>query len=152
LASELGFSLFYEDAHKVLRPLGHSQHVISKGQNAKYVQRLKLLDIEGDLGDIDISGAVLRLRLPESAVHLANEMIEHAHGLSNVNEVCHNFKLSVRAENRDANFNDAGESIIGPTRLMRIRWEGEEVDENIYDPASRLTATLEFDRNMKNAF
>lgn len=35
---------------------------------------------------------------------------------------------------------------------MRIRWEGEEVDSGIYDPASRLTATLEFDRNMKNAF
>jgi len=110
---------------------------------------LKLLDLEGDLGDIDLAGAIVRLRLPASAVHLANELIETVHG-TNYNEICHNFKLSVRAEVRDDKVNDAGEEIFGPIRLMRVRWEGEEVDAGIYDPNSRLTATLEFDRNMKN--
>jgi len=37
LASELSFSLLYEDAHKNLKPLGHSQHVPSSANNAKYV-------------------------------------------------------------------------------------------------------------------
>ena len=41
---------------------------------------------------------------------------------------------------------------MGPIKLMRIRWEGEEVDSGVYDPASRVTATLEFDRNMKKSF
>ena len=52
------------------------------------------------MGDIDLAGAILRLNLPESAVHLANELIEAVHG-ENFNEICHNFKLSIRAENRD---------------------------------------------------
>jgi hypothetical protein len=33
-----------------------------------------------------------------------------------------------------------------------VRFEGEEVEEGQYNPASRFYATLEFDRSMKAAF
>ena len=41
---------------------------------------------------------------------------------------------------------------MGPTRLVRVRWDGKQVGDSIYDPRSRITATLEFDRSMKGAF
>jgi hypothetical protein len=66
-------------------------------------------------------------------------------------EVCHNLELSVRAELRTGE-NEDGSAIMGPSRLVRVRWEGNQVDGGHYDPAARLTATLEFDRSMKGAF
>ena len=57
----------------------------------------------------------------------------------------------MRAELRGGD-NEDGSAIVGPSRLVRVRWEGEEVDDGHFDPAARLYATLEFDRSMKAAF
>jgi len=42
------------------------------------VQRLKLLDQE-DVDDVDLANAILRLRLPLSAIHLFNTLKERGH-------------------------------------------------------------------------
>jgi hypothetical protein len=71
LVSQLTFSLLYEDTHRELKILGRSQRVYTGPVGGQYVQRLKLLDKEGDLADdIDIKGAILRLKLPGPGVHL----------------------------------------------------------------------------------
>ena len=41
---------------------------------------------------------------------------------------------------------------MGKTRLVRVRWDGDQLNYGIYDPGSRITATLEFDRSMVGAF
>lgn len=41
---------------------------------------------------------------------------------------------------------------MGPSRLLRIRWEGTEAYGNLIDYSKRATAILEFDRSMKAAF
>ena len=66
-------------------------------------------------------------------------------------ELCHTFELSIRAERRDGQ-NEAGQEMVGHSRLMRVRWEGRETSDNLFDPRARLYATLEFDRSMKSAF
>jgi hypothetical protein len=57
------FSLFYEDEQKALEVLGHSQPVTT-GNGQHSVQRLKLLDNEGELShnsETNFDRAVLRL-------------------------------------------------------------------------------------------
>jgi len=66
-------------------------------------------------------------------------------------ELCHTFILSVRAENRDGT-NEGGEEITGAARLMRVRWEGTEVSDKLFDSRDKIIAELEFDRSMKSAF
>lgn len=66
-------------------------------------------------------------------------------------ELCHTFELSIRAERRDGQ-NEAGQDMGGHSRLMRVRWEGRQTSDNLFDPRGRLYATLEFDRSMKTAF
>ena len=41
---------------------------------------------------------------------------------------------------------------MGKTRLVRVRWDGDQVNDGAFDPGSRITATLEFDRSMVGAF
>lgn len=100
--------------------------------------------------DEDLAGAVLRLRLPASALHLFETLKERGH-LKTVKEICHNFELSIRAEKRDGE-NEAGEDPMGKTRLMRVRWDGEKLNDGTFLPGSRIIATLEFDRSMVGAF
>lgn len=48
-----------------LKLLGHSQRVLSSSNGGQLIERLRLLDKEGDLSDdSNISGAILRLKLP----------------------------------------------------------------------------------------
>jgi len=151
LTGQLTFTLLYEDAHKALRPLGRSHPVGSAAHGGRFIQRLKLLDREGDLADdVDLSGAILRLKLPPSSLKLADSLKAGGHVAAG-SEVCHNLELSVRAELRTGE-NEDGSAVIGPSRLVRVRWEGRQVDSGRYDPAARLIATLEFDRSMKGAF
>jgi len=71
----MSFSLLYEDKFKVLRPLGRSMTVKSSVENGDLVQRLKLLDREGELADdIDLSGAILRLKIPNSVISLPHTL------------------------------------------------------------------------------
>jgi len=120
-------------------------------QGGQLVQRLKLLEREGDLAeDADLSGAILRLRLPEHALH-ALKFAKESGLLAAGEELCHTFELSIRAERRDGE-NEAGQDLGGHSRLMRVRWEGRETSDNLFDPRARLYAALEFDRSMKSAF
>jgi hypothetical protein len=98
----------------------------------------------------------LRIRYPPSAIHLIDELVDQ--GLLHDQEVCHTFQLSIRAELRGG-VNEAGESAAGPSRLLRVRWQGDEVAgagvdaaKSRFDPARRVTAVLEFDRSMVEAF
>jgi len=151
LTGQLAFVLLYEAPNRELRLLGHSQQVGGAPGRSQYVERLKLLDHEGDLaGDPDLSLAVLRLRLPASALELLQTLKDGGH-LAAGHEICHNFQLSVRAEKRGGG-HAAGAELTGPSRLVRVRWDGEQVDTGVYDPRSRLTASLEFDRSMHGAY
>ena len=113
LTGQMTFTLLYEDKHKELKLIGRSQQVgalndIGGSQRGQYVQRLKLLDFEGDLADdIDLSGAILRLRLPAAALLLQETLKEKGH-VARGHETCHNFELSVRCEARNGE-NEAGE-------------------------------------------
>lgn len=42
--------------------------------------------------------------------------------------------------------------MFGKVRLVRVRWEGREVSDLMFDSRERIVATLEFDRSMKAAF
>jgi hypothetical protein len=151
LTGQLTFTLLYEDSNRLLKPLGRSKPVGSAAHGGRFIQRLKLLDREGDLADdVVLAGAVLRLRLPPSSLKLLETLKKGGHVAAGA-ELCHNFQLSVRAELRGGE-NEDGSAIVGPSRLVRVRWEGEEVDDGHFDPAARLYATLEFDRSMKAAF
>jgi hypothetical protein len=69
-------------------------------EGSELVQRLKLLDKESDLADdIDISGAILRLRLPPTAMS-AIKFAKESGMLHEDTELCHTFELSIRAEKR----------------------------------------------------
>ena len=134
LTSQLTFTLLYEGHNRELKLLGRSQQVSAGPVGGQYVQRLKLLDQEGDIADdMNISGAVLRLRLPASALQLFETLKDRGH-LANVKEICHNFELSIRAEKMNGE-NEAGEDPMGKTRLVRVRWDGERFDDGIFDPA-----------------
>lgn len=110
-----------------------------------------MLDKESDLADdIDISGAILRLRLPPNALS-AIKFAKDSGMLPEETELCHTFELSIRAEKRSGQ-NEAGQDMGGPARLMRVRWEGHETNHNLFDPRVRVYASLEFDRSMKQAF
>lgn len=41
---------------------------------------------------------------------------------------------------------------MGKTRLMRVRWDGEQFSHGTFNPSARIIATLEFDRSMVGAF
>ena len=120
-------------------------------EGGQRVERLKLLEQEGELADdVDLSGAVLRLKLPGSALE-ALKVAEESGLIPEGAELCHTFELSIRAEKRDG-ANEAGQSMDGHSRLMRVRWEGREISDRLFDPRTRLYAVLEFDRSMKAAF
>jgi len=122
----------------------------SAAHGGRFTQRLKLLDHEGELAeDVNIDGAILRLRFPAASVHLFDVLRDEGH--IGKREVCHGFSLSIRAELRSGE-NESGLDIMGQSRLIRVRWEGDEVDNGLFDPASRIYASLEFDRSMKAAF
>ena len=151
LTGQFAFVLLYEDKHQELEMLGKSYQVAtSTGSGQQAVHRLKLLEREGELADdINLSGAVLRLRLPRSSVDIQDTLQEQ--GLvERGHELCHNFYLSVRAEKR-APDHDLGTIFETPARLMRVRWEGSALESGLFDPRSRITAFLEFDRSMKGA-
>jgi len=118
------------------------------------INRLKLLDREGDLADdIDISGAILRLKLPDHSMEVLS-IAKDSGLLPDHHEMCHTFELSIRAEvmghkNADGS---AGHDEDSPSKLMRVRWEGHETSHRKFDPRTRIYASLEFDRSMKNHF
>lgn len=157
LTGQMTFTLLYEKPDKSLALLGRSHPAGSSAHESRYTQRLKLLDREEDLAeDVNVDHAVLRIRYPPSAIHLIDELVDR--GLLRDREACHTFELSIRAELRSG-VNEAGESPFGPSRLLRVRWQGDEVagagkeaSETRFDPAKRLTAVLEFDRSMAEAY
>jgi hypothetical protein len=151
LTGQMTYTLLYEKKDKSLGLLGRSHPVGSAAHGGRFAQRLKLLDREGDLAeDVDLAGAILRLRFPPSSIHLFDTLKEEGK-LSKGTEICHSFTLSVRAELRNGE-NESGLDPMGPSRLIRVRWEGEEVADGLYDYSSRIYAALEFDRSMKGAF
>jgi len=144
------FTLLYEKKDRTLGLLGRSHPVGSAAHGGRFTQRLKLLDREGELAeDVDVDGAILRLRFPASSIHLFDIMRQEGH-LGDV-EICHSFSLSIRAELRNGE-NESGLDMFGPSRLVRVRWDGTEVGNGLYDYSSRVYASLEFDRSMKGAF
>lgn len=153
LTGQVSFNLMYEHSDKTLRPLGHSVQVGTAMEGGELVHRLKLLDREGDLADdIDISGAILRLKLPDHAFD-ALRFAKESGLVPEGSELCHNFELSIRAEVKGHMGGEAGhEAESGPSRLMRVRWEGHETNHDLFDPRTRLYASLEFDRSMKSHF
>lgn len=65
LVSQISFELLYEHPDRSLRALGRSEIIQGTPGGTKHIERLKLLDKESELADdLDISGAILRLRLP----------------------------------------------------------------------------------------
>jgi hypothetical protein len=130
--------------------LGRSHPEGSTAHEGRFVQRLKRLDRAGDLAeDVDVKGAVLRLRFPPSSIHLVDDLIDQGH--LGTRELCHTFQLSIRAESRPGE-NEGGEDPMGPSRLLRVRWVGDEASAGLFDHSKRVTAVLEFDRSMKAAF
>lgn len=98
LTGQISFNLLYEHSDKTLRPLGHSVQVGTAMDGGELINRLKLLDREGDLADdIDISGAILRLKLPDHALD-ALKFAKDSGMVPEGHEMCHNFELSIRAE------------------------------------------------------
>lgn len=98
LTGQISFNLLYEHTDKTLRPLGHSIQVGTAMDGGELVHRLKLLDREGDLADdIDLSGAILRLKLPYNAFD-ALKFAKESGYVPEGTEMCHNFELSIRAE------------------------------------------------------
>jgi hypothetical protein len=150
LTGQMTYTLLYERKDKSLGLLGKSHPVGSSAHNSQFTQRLKLLDREGDLAeDVDLDGAILRLRFPPSSVHLL-DTLKDLNYFSQGREICHNFALSIRAELRSGE-NESGLDPTGPSRLVRVRWEGDEVGDGLFDFSSRIYASLEFDRSMKAA-
>jgi len=71
LSGQVAFSLLYEGKDRSLRPLGRSHPLPSAAGGGHLIERLKLLDREGDLADdVALTGAVLRVSLPSEAVEL----------------------------------------------------------------------------------
>ena len=129
--------------------LGHSQPV-TNGNGKHYVQRLKLVEKEGDLShnsETKFDRAVLRLKMPATALELVHTL--NHEGLFGKGEICHNFQLWIRAEKLDGE--GPTHTHGGEAKLVRVRWEGYEVDPGLFDPRHKLTAALEFDRSMKGA-
>lgn len=154
LATQVSFMLFYEAKDRALKLLGRSHPLPSAAHETHLVERLKLLEREGDLADdVELSGAVLRISLPSEAIELLAQLKERGHLDRGKSEVCHNFQLSVRAELR-GNRSDESPALnkYEPPRLMRVRWEGMRVSEGVYDPRTRLIAALEFDRSLSGHY
>lgn len=100
LTGQMTFTLLYPKADKSLAMLGRSHPVGSTAHSSRYTQRLKLLDQEDQLAeDVDLDGAILRLRYPPSSIHLVDELIDNGH--LGEKSLCHSFDLSVRAELRN---------------------------------------------------
>jgi len=152
LSGQVAFTLLYEGKDRALRLLGRSHPLPSAAGGGQLIQRLKLLDQEGDLADdVDLTGAILRVSLPLESVQLLSILKAHGH-LDRVKpELCHNFQLSVRAELL-ANRNSSQSQSTEVPRLMRVRWEGLRVADGLFDPRTRLIAALEFDRSLSGAY
>lgn len=107
-----------------------------------------MLDRDEDLADdVNLSGAILRLKLPGTAVKLQDTLKEEGH-LESGHEICHNFRLSIRAEATGRVAQERPPS----TRLVRVRWDAERVGQDHFDSRSRFVASLEFDRSMLALF
>lgn len=120
LTGQMTFTLLYEKPDKSLALLGRSHPAGSSAHESRFTQRLKLLDREEDLAeDVNVDHAILRIRYPPSSIHLIDELVDE--GLLGDQEACHTFQLSIRAELRGG-VNEAGESVFGPSRLLRVRW------------------------------
>jgi len=73
LTGHLSFHLLYEHTDRSLRPLGRSVQVGTAMEGGQLVERLKLLEREADLADdINLTGAILRLKLPAQALEALN--------------------------------------------------------------------------------
>lgn len=150
MTGQLTFTLLYQKPDKSLAILGRSHPVGSTAHSSRFTQRLKLEDEEDQLAeDVDLQSAILRLRFPPSSIHLVDELIDHGH--LGDRPLCHSFSMSIRAELRSG-VNENGEDPTGPSRLLRVRWEGTEATAGLFDYSQRVTAVLEFDRSMKEAF
>lgn len=93
--------MLYEGKDRALRLLGRSHPLPSAAAvgEGQLIERLKLLEREGDLADdVDLRGVVLRVSLPSEAVDLVSILKAHGYLDRGKPEVCHNFQLSVRAE------------------------------------------------------
>lgn len=67
-------------------------------EGGEVIHRLKLLDREGDLADdIDLSGAILRMTVPDHAIS-ALKFAKDSGFVPEGVELCHTFDLSIRAE------------------------------------------------------
>jgi hypothetical protein len=107
LTGHLTFTLLYEHGDRSLRPLGHSLQVGTAMEGGQLVERLKLLEREGDLADdVNLSGAILRLRLDDHALQ-AFRIARESGFVPSGTELCHTFELSIRVERRDGQ-NEAG--------------------------------------------
>ena len=150
LTGQLTFTLLYQKPDKSLAILGRSHPVGSTAHSSRFTQRLKLEDEEDQLAEeVNLTSAILRLRYPPSSIHLVDELIDHGH--LGDRPLCHSFSMSIRAEQRSG-VNENGEDPTGPSRLLRVRWEGTEATDGLFDYSQRVTAVLEFDRSMKEAF
>ena len=117
------------------------------------VQRLKLH--ANASGVEELKHATLRLKFPPQALE-AMKMIEDSGRLKDGEDLCHTFDLSIRAfrlDNRPANpymgGGDKGESM---RRLVRVRWEGTQLSDEVYDSREHVIAELEFDGDMHKAW
>ena len=50
-------------------------------------------------------------------------------------------ELSIRAEKRNGE-DEAGQEQGGPSRLMRVRWEGRETSDKLFDPATDIALVI----------
>lgn len=79
-----------------MRPLARSE-LVSPSTSGNYLQRMKLLEREGDLADVKIESGLLRLKYPAEALYVI-DALAHNNFIPEGQEVCHNFHLSVNAE------------------------------------------------------
>ena len=118
------------------------------------VQRLKLNSNASEVAE-ELKHATLRLKFPPQSLE-AMKMIEDSGRLKEGEDLCHTFDLSIRAfrlDNRPASPMMGG---LQPgehmRRLVRVRWEGTQLSDEIYDSREHIYASLEFDGEMHRAW
>jgi hypothetical protein len=84
------------------------------------------------------------------------KMIEDSGRLKDGEDLCHTFDLSIRAfrlDNRAPSpIGGAGGKGETMRRLVRVRWEGTRLSDEIYDSREHVIANLEFDGDMHTAW
>jgi hypothetical protein len=147
LTGQVTFEVLYESTNKNLEQLGYSErlHTEPRGQ---MVQRLKLHEKTKDLPD-DLKEVTLRLKFPPNSLE-AMKMIEDTNRLKEGEDLCHTFDLSIRAFRLDKS---APNPLGGDQRrLVRVRWEGTELSNEVFDSRQHVIAVLEFDGDMTKAW